>query len=137
MEWNLLAEQVGASLHQLAPSHSVAAPGHLALLAVQPRRPPARRGLGRRCSSGAAGTAAGAKLPGHLTLAKVRGLHSHHVPMCQVDWACCFWNAHPPRHPERGLCDVLVSEPKESHRAAVFLGTDTQRAALSALWLLS
>lgn len=69
-------------------------------------------------------------LPGHLTLAKVLGLHSHHVPVCQVDWACCFWNAHLHRHPEHGLCDALVSEPKESHRAAVFLGTDTQRSAL-------
>lgn len=73
MGWNLLAEQVGASLHQPTPSLSAAAPGHLALLAVQPCRPPARHGLGRLCSWGATGTVTGAKLPGHLTLSKLLG----------------------------------------------------------------
>lgn len=114
-------------------SDGMAPPGTSPLPAI-PQLPQAP-GSGRRCSSGATGTATGAQLPGHLTLAKLLGLHSHHVPMCQVDRACCFWNTYPYRHPERCLCDALVSEPEESHRAAVFIGTAMQRSG--SLWLFS
>lgn len=119
MGWHLLAEQVGASLP--TPSHSTAAPGYLALLAVQPRRPPAQCGLGRLCSSGATGTATGTKLPA-TSHSQLLGLHSHQC----VKWIRLVVSG---THTLTGIpstaSDALVSEPTESHRAAVFLGTAT------------
>lgn len=98
-----------------AGGHLLALTSPLPAILQLPQAP----GLGRLCSSGATGTATGVQRPGHLTLAKLLGLHSHHVPMCQVDWACCFWNTYLPGIPSAASV-TRCCRSQRSHTGPLF-----------------
>lgn len=90
--------------HQPAPSHSAAAPGSW---------------LGKTVLFWCHRNSDGGSAPGHLTLAKLLGLHSHHVPMCQVDWACCFWNTYLPGIPSTASV-TRCCRSQRSHTGPLF-----------------
>lgn len=70
----------------------------------------------------------GDNVPSHLTHAKLLKLHFHHVPMCQINFPCYFWNTQPHWKPQCGVCDALVSMKAKgiTHVDVAFLGTETQ-----------